>query len=485
MVCWSAMTWDRAARARQTFAFTLPLLVACGSKPATTQPDDVGSGATGGTSTGATSGTGTGATAGDGQGGTIMGQGGSSAAAGSSSGGDAGAGAVSGTGGSAAGAGAVSGAGGNGGAAGGAGGASGAGGSGGATICQELSVVPTPQVPTVMLVVDTSSSMWETTPAAWPILHTALMDPTMGVLQALQDKVRFGFESYKGTASSSAECAEFAKVDPAYANRDAIEAVYGAIDWPTSHPKWDTPTHYAIDTAVADLTAYMGDPPGKKYILLVTDGNPDTCEHFDPNCGHDLSIKAAQDAHAAGIDTYVLGVGDIVVNPNAGCSTTARCGLLHLQDLANAGVGAEVQAPPGCADVADPGCKFKYEQCNNNTLVSTYVETAPNVGTAYTVDTTAGNAPQTLITTLTGLLNNVISCTVEMDAKVTGDPSLGTVSVGGSPVAYSDPNGWSLDMTTLYNVTLEGAACETFKDGAELHISFPCDPNGNPIAVRR
>jgi hypothetical protein len=84
-----------------------------------------------------------------------------------------------------------------------------------------------------------------------------------------------------------------------------------------------------------------------------------------------------------------------------------------------------------------------------------------------------------------GLLANVISCTVEMDARVTGNPALGTVTVGGNPVTYSDPNGWALDMATLYNVTLQGAACETFKAGAELHISFPCDPSGNPIAVRR
>jgi hypothetical protein len=107
------------------------------------------------------------------------------------------------------------------------------------------------------------------------------------------------------------------------------------------------------------------------------------------------------------------------------------------------------------------------------------------VGTPFSVDTRNADATTQLVSTLTGLLANVISCTVEMDAKVTGNPALGTVTVGGTPVSYADPNGWSLDMTTLYNVTLEGAACDTFKGGAELHISFPCDPSGNPIAVRR
>jgi len=366
-------------------------------------------------------------------------------------------------------------------------GTSSSGGSAGAAICQALSVVPTPQVPTVMLVVDTSSSMWkDTTPQAWPILHTALMDPTNGVVQALDDKIRFGFQSYKGTASNTSTCAEFAKVDPALDNLAAIEVAYGGITYSeTSPPKWDTPTHHAIDTAVVDLLAYMPDPPGPKFILLVTDGNPDTCTTYDPNCGHDYSIKAVQDAYAAGVGTFVLGVGDIVVNGNNGCADSARCGAEHLQDIANAGVGAAVQAPDGCVDVTSPDCRFKYEQCNNNTLMSAYVETAPNVGTPYTVDTTSANAPQTLVTTLTGLLSNVISCTVEMDAVVTGNPALGMVTVGGSPVAYNDPNGWTLDLTTKYTVTLTGTACDTFKGGATLDIQFPCDVEGNPIAEPR
>jgi hypothetical protein len=360
------------------------------------------------------------------------------------------------------------------------------GGTAGVPICQSLSVVPTPQVPTVMLVVDTSSSMWrDTMPQAWPVLHTALMDPTMGVVQALADKIRFGFQSYKGTASSSSTCAEFAKVGPDLDNHAAIEAAYGMIDYPIDQPKWDTPTHHAIDTAVADLVAYNPDPPGPKFILLVTDGNPDTCLDYDPNCGHDYSIKAAQDAFAAGVQTLVLGVGDIVVNGNNGCAQSARCGVLHLQDMANAGVGAQVQAPDGCVNVDDPGCGFKYEACNDNTLLASYVETAPEVGTAYTVDTTDSSAPETLVTTLTGLLNNVISCTVEMDAVVTGDPALGIVTVGGNPVSYNTPDGWVLDMDTKYNVTLQGAACETFKGGAALDIQFPCDVMGNPIAEPR
>jgi hypothetical protein len=385
----------------------------------------------------------------------------------------------------------MSGAGGAVGGTGGAGGAAaGAGGSAGAGICQELSVVPTPQVPTLLLLVDNSSSMFETMPPAWPILYEALMNPTMGVVKPLEGKIRFGFASYKGSTTPSAEdaaaCATWAKVPPALDNHTAIDAAYAPIMWPIDHPKWETPTGHAITMAAADLAAYMPDPPGPKFILLVTDGNPNTCVVMDPQCGQDLAIKAAQDAFAAGIGLFAMGIGDIVAQPNAGCPTSARCGPLHLQDLANAGVGAPVQPTPGCDDPLASGCTFKHEQCNvGQTLKATYTPESPAVGTPFSVDTRDADATTELVSTLNGLLANVISCTVEMDARVTGNPALGTVTVGGNPVTYSDPNGWALDMATLYNVTLQGAACETFKAGAELHISFPCDPSGNPIAVRR
>jgi hypothetical protein len=357
-------------------------------------------------------------------------------------------------------------------------------------VCQELSVVPTPQIPTVELLVDTSSSMWETMPKAWPVLYAALMDPAAGVVQALQSKIRFGFASYKGSTSSHPEtdpaCATMTKVAPALDNREAIDAAYAPLDaeWMPG-AKWETPTNYAIGYAAQELVAYMPDPPGKKFILLVTDGNPNTCEKLDPQCGQDLAIKAAQDAYAQGIGLFVLGVGDIVAQPNNGCPTSARCGLEHLQDMANAGVGAPVQPAPTCDDPASPDCQYKYAGCNpDNTLVAAYTAGAPDVGKPYSVDTSATDAQANLIAALSELLSDAISCTVEMDAIVTGDPSLGVVAVGGMQETYMDANGWTLE-ADKFSVTLQGAACSNFKGGQDLHISFPCDPNGNPIAVHR
>ena len=386
--------------------------------------------------------------------------------------------------------------------AGGLGGASGASGSGPAPaagmggtdpgVCQQLNVVSTPQIPTVELLVDTSSSMWDTQPPAWPLLYGALMDPTMGVVQALQAKLRFGFASYKGfkgTSETDPACATMTTVAPALDNHDAIDSVYtqvGASYDPVSKPKWETPTGYAINYATKILTDYMPDPPGKKYILLVTDGNPNTCQVTDPQCGQDLSIKATQDAFAAGIDLFVLGLGDIVKQPNNGCPSAARCGLLHLQDLANAGVGAGVHPTPGCDDWRASGCTFTHEACNQDQmLLATYTPDAPDVGMPFAVDTTGTNATAELVAAFSMLLNAAVSCTVDMDAIVSGDPSLGDVELAGQRLTYNDPDGWVLEANS-YSVTLQGSACAAFRSGGKnLGITFPCDASGNPIAVHR
>ena len=364
-------------------------------------------------------------------------------------------------------------------------------------ICQHLTAVATPQVPTIELVVDTSSSMFKTDPTAWSVLYAAL-DGTDGVLPALQDKMYMGFASYKGlmgTSESDPACATMTTVDPGPMNFAAIDAVYkklGADDqgvpFTIQHPtpaKWETPTNYAINYAVKQLQAYNPMPPGPKYILLVTDGNPNTCEIVDPQCGQDYAIKATQDAFAAGVGLFVVGVGDIVTDPENGCSGTGQhCGLAHLQDLANAGVGAPVLSP--CADVTADDCQARTSSncIKDRTLTASYTVGAPNVGEPFQVDTSSSTAQTQLKKVLTDLLNTIVSCTFELDVIVTGDPSLGLVLLSGTPVTFDVPDGWILESDS-FHVTLQGAACETYKAGAEVSIDFPCDPSGNPIAVHR
>jgi hypothetical protein len=359
---------------------------------------------------------------------------------------------------------------------------------GAAPVCSELSVVPKPVVPTVLVLVDNSSSMFEkdqSMPAAvapWDLLYTTLMDPA-GAIKSLEDEVRFGFTSYKGNPMAQMDetnvaCAELKSVPYALNNFAAIDEVYAELgtEWMPGI-KWETPTGHALTRATADLAAFQADPPGPKNILLVTDGNPNTCQVIDPQCGQDLSIRAAQDAYALGIKTFVIGIGE-VIQGNVGCEEQwGRCGPDHLQDLANAGLGLPVTPPPET---------FVYQSCADRygrVLQGAYDTTGmPGAAPYYTAASTAE-----LTQAIEDLLKAVLTCTFDMDVRVTGNPALGSVLVGVSaePVPYGDANGWKLE-DNRYQVTLQGTACDTFKAEQTLDISFPCDPlTGMPIAVKR
>jgi hypothetical protein len=353
----------------------------------------------------------------------------------------------------------------------------GTGGTGG--ICNELTIVPTPVVPTVLIVVDQSSSMFEPQDMApWDLLYSTLMADD-GAVKTLQDKVRFGFTSFKGNPQqqmneSGEDCAEMGKADFALNNYDAINTEYKALgaEWMPGI-KWETPTGHALTRATAQLAAFTAVPDGPKNILLVTDGNPNTCQIVDPQCGQDLSIKAAQDAFTAGIRTYVIGIGD-VIEGNVGCEPRwGHCGRDHLADLANAGVGLPVAPQPmeypwqSCADAYTPPRELK----------ATYDTTGmPGDAPFYTAKDQAQ-----LTAAIAGLLNNVLSCTVQMNALVTGDASLGRVDVNGTPAVYQAADGWSLEADNR-SVTLAGKSCDAFKASGQLHISFPCIP-GKPVVI--
>src|SRR6201999_2547919 len=100
----------------------------------------------------------------------------------------------------------------------------------------------------------------------------------------------------------------------------------------------------------------------------------------------------------------------------------------------------------------------------------TYTTGATDVGQPFTVDTTASDAQTQLAMALTNLLSDV-PCAIDMDAIVTGDPSLGDVEVGTTKETYNDPNGWSLD-ANAYTVILQGTACTDFRSGQYVQISF-------------
>jgi hypothetical protein len=332
--------------------------------------------------------------------------------------------------------------------------------------CNDLTVETKEVTPTVVLLVDNSSSMFEPREMLWDPLHTVLMKDGDGIVASLQEKVRFGFTSYRGSKTiNDPACPNLFEVEPNLQNYAAINTRYETQSKEYKQgDKWETPTGAALRKVAEKLAAYNPDPPGPKYIVLVTDGNPNTCGALDPQCGSDESIKAVQDAKAMGIGTFAVGIGDIVTT-NSGCEAVwGRCGVLHLQDVANAGQGLPVQAPPD---------GLRYQACTpTQMLAATYAAVGAPGGTAPYF--TAANEAE-LKTALSGLLNSVASCTYDMNATVVGNPALGTVKINGVDVPYNDPNGWKLEDNKV-QVTLQGTACDTFKSmpGAKLLVSFPC-----------
>jgi hypothetical protein len=219
-----------------------------------------------------------------------------------------------------------------------------------------------------MLLVDNSSSMYEPRADLWDALYSALMDPADGAVMTYEDRVRIGLASFRGPDNVSVpetdpSCAQIetvgavspATVEPALDNRAGIDVVYAALGAQGRGAMgpvdgggfaWETPTGHALNRIAATLNGFSPSPAGRKYIFLLTDGNPNTCRVGDPQCGQDISVKAAQDARVLGITTLIMGFGDVVM-ANTGCTPAwMPCGERHLQDMANAGTARPVETPP-------------------------------------------------------------------------------------------------------------------------------------------
>ena len=332
--------------------------------------------------------------------------------------------------------------------------------------CDDLTIQTYEAVPTVQLVVDTSGSMFVQPQPAWDPLFKALMDQT-GVVATLQSKVRFGFTSYT-SPESLASCPVLVSTDgdPKLSNFEPIKAKYTSVGV-NPDPNGNTPTGPTIVAVTKSLLAFKPDPPGPKFILLVTDGDPDTCTVANPNCGQDESIKAIQDAYAAGIGTFVIGIGDITNDSK--CDATMRTCKLHLQDIANAGVGLPV---------APNTQNYMYSNCiAKNGLTASYAATVAEGGTApfYTVSSKDSTTAQKQISdAILASLAQTRSCTFNMDAQVKGDASLGTLTFNSNKLTFGDANGWSLG-ADLTSVTLNGTTCDAWKkDGGKVNVNFPC-----------
>lgn len=350
--------------------------------------------------------------------------------------------------------------------------------------CNKSTVKFEKQIPIVVVLVDRSTSMSDNrypqssqvqADTRWNVLKRTLHD----VIMQNASTVKFGLATYTSTADS-ATCPVMGQVDIAINNFDAIDAYYGPLNTPMM--KGETPTAEAIRAVTKTLMNYQD--PGPKFILLATDGEPDTCPPAsgtspkcangtgncpvpyrpgyprDPNCGLDETIGAVQEAQKLGIGTFVVGVGDEMdVN-------TAQ-----LQAVANAGVGNPVYLGD-IADQKSQANRLRYTcLVTDDLLVGSYVKEMPSTNAKFYRPTDGAS----LVKDLTSIIDTTRSCTFTLNGTVQLDlASGGSVKLDGQELSFGDPNGWKMNSTS--ELQLQGTACTRVQSNAvqQLDITFPC-----------
>jgi von Willebrand factor type A domain len=297
--------------------------------------------------------------------------------------------------------------------------------------CESVSLTIDELRPSVTLLVDQSYSMVVGYPtrrsgqSRWDIVREALMSPKEGVVPRLQSSIQFGltfYTSYNG--SSGGACPVLSEVEAATNNYDALRGLYDV-----TFPADDTPTGAAIEQVVSRLEATPH--PGPQVLLLVTDGDPDTCAEPDPQNGQQEALSGATRAHSAGIDFYVLGVSLDISGDK-------------LQQLANAGQGKRLDARWGVdADAAQP-----YQ---------------------------ASSSVSELTQQLQQILERVPLCEVQLERDVDlAELGSGSVTLDGQRLELNAPDGYR--MKDARRLEIVGAACESLRNaGRRLSVSISCE----------
>ncbi len=291
--------------------------------------------------------------------------------------------------------------------------------------CAEAEVTFDMQIPTVMLLVDRSGSMWDDFGDVdrWTAVRDTLVGPSEGIVRQLESKIRFGAQLYTNDDPyGGGVCPDLVGIDASLNNYDALHELFNE----NAPDDGDTPTGESIDEVVKILE--QDTTPHTKIVVLATDGEPDTCAVPDPQEGHDEAIAAAQAAHAKGFPVYVIGVGEDV-------------GQEHLGHMANAGQG--------------------------------YAITDPNGADFYEVQD-----PQSLIDAFSQIISQVRDCVLSLEGQV--EPSMADecdVEVNSQPVDYNTLEGWRLN--NLSEIELIGSSCDQIQEGdVNISVSCPCDAYG-------
>ncbi len=293
--------------------------------------------------------------------------------------------------------------------------------------CEAVTVSIDELRPALTLVVDQSLSMNfrypdDQSPATrWSLVGDALFDPTYGVVKQFEASVRFGIAFFTSFGSN---CPILNEVQAQTRNYAALNMLYQSLA-----PSGDTPTGDALQQVVSELQKIPSQGP--RSILLVTDGNPDTCAQPNPDDGQPQAVAAAQRAFESGIDLYVLGISSGIAGEN-------------LQQLANAGLGRPIDSVWGVdAEAAQPF------QASDNVLG--------------------------LTAQLADVLNRIPLCEVRLKRDVAASElHSGQVLLDGQPLGYDLKDGFVLKDSR--HLAIVGKACAAIKAGGrQLSVRISCD----------
>lgn len=288
--------------------------------------------------------------------------------------------------------------------------------------CTELEETLLPQVPTFQLVIDQSGSMDDPFGGGtrWEAVRNTLVGGD-GVVTRLQSSIRFGVSLYTNDEVNS--CPDLQFLAP---QLDAADEITDLLT--VEAPGGQTPTGESLDIILPDVLA---DPwEGEKVMVLITDGEPDTCAVVEPMT--DPEIQMARDAATNAVATaYESGVRTFVVGVSMGIAEE------HLQDLANAGQGVAAGGPDAPYWIAN--------------------------------DTDA------LVDAFDDIVDGLRACDFALADPL--DAALAPacqVTINDEPVPFEDADGWSLpDTQTLL---LQGGACTRIQEGTvSIRLRCPCE----------
>ena len=303
----------------------------------------------------------------------------------------------------------------------------------------------------------------------WAILRTG----ALSVVEDMQATVRFGFGAFTGDVAMN-QCPLFEQVSTGLNNHAAISALYGPLGAITG--KAETPVGAALDRAKAILDA--DSTAGPKYILFVTDGEPDYCNDGVAICAVDSVVGRLQSLRTSGITTLIFGI------QNGGATGVP---LPTLQAFANAGAGQPVipVVPTGyeLAAISD--------QCQTNqpwrgdltaagktfargVAVGDYASGAGGAATVYQPNPADAQALEALIATTVGALK---SCRFDLVNGLAVDLSKvdqASVRIENQPIPRDDTNGWR--MINPMRLDLVGTACALWRQptSRSIDFQFPC-----------